>query len=243
MLIKTSAIVLHCQPYGDNTYIVHLYTRDFGRVGYMARLVSGKRTGIRRALLQPLTLVEIQADHKANRQLQQLRDARTLSSVGNVLCDVGRTTVSLFLAEVLYRSIRETERNPNLFEFLSRSIQLLDLCEKGLANFHLVFLIKLTRYLGFYPNLEGQQPGWFFDLYGGEFVPHQPLHNAWLNPVESALFAKLMRITYENMGAYAFNHHERMELLRQMLNYYRMHLTDFPAIKSLDVLEEVFKTD
>lgn len=240
MLVKTKAIVLHCLPYGDTTHIIHLYAEEFGRVGYMARLVSGKRSGIRRSMLQPLTVVEIVADHKANRQLQQLKEVRTLSTTGNQPFDVRKTTISLFLAEVLYRSIRDTEHNPALFEYLARSIEWLEVCEKGLANFHLVFLIKLTRYLGFYPNLEGQQPGWFFDLYGGEFVPERPPHNAWLNPSESTLFARLMRINYDNMGAYAFHHAERMDLLRQMLNYYRMHLTDFPTIKSLEVLQEVF---
>lgn len=241
MLVKSKAVVLHCLPYGDSTHIVHLYSEEFGRIGYMVRLVSGKRQGIRRSALQPLTVVEIVADHKPNRQLQQLKEVRMLSSQGSGSFDVRKTTISLFLAEVLYRSIRETERNPALFEYLERSIELLEVCDRGIANFHLVFLIKLTRFLGFYPNLEGLQPGWYFDLSGGEFVPVRPLHNAWLSPEASRLFAGLMRINFENMGAFAFQHTERTDLLRHMLDYYRLHLTEFPTIKSLEVLQEVFE--
>jgi DNA repair protein RecO (recombination protein O) len=240
MLIKTKAIVLHCLPYSDNANVVHLYTEEFGRLSYMAHLSKSRQSSLKRAFFQPLSLVEIQADHRGSRQLQLIKDVRCLHPFIGIPFDVEKNTISLFLAEVLYRSLRDTEKNPALFEFLNQSIQLLDLCEKGLANFHLVFLIKLTRYIGFYPNLEGRQPGWYFDLSGGVFVPSCPTHNAWLNPTEAALFARLMQINFENMGVFKFEHHQRVEILRQMLNYYRMHLTEFPTIKSLEVLEEVF---
>jgi len=240
MLVKTQAIVLHCMPYTDSTYIVHVYTREMGRASYLVRLAVGKQAGLRKALFQPLTLLEIQADHKGSRQLQRIKEAHCVYPFGQLPFDVSKSVIALFLAEVLIRALRDSENNPALFEFLTHSIQLLDLCEKGLANFHLVFLIKLTRYLGFYPNLESQQKGWYFDLYGGDFVPIRPLHNAWLDPTDAMLFARLMQITYENMGAFSFNHAERVGILHQTLNYYRMHLTDFPVIKSLEVLETVF---
>jgi len=95
--------------------------------------------------------------------------------------------------------------------------------------------------LGCYPNLEGQREGWFFDLQGGVFVPHCPPHNAWLTPTDAQAFARLMQITYDNMWAYGFEHSQRVHILRQMLDYYRLHLTDFPGIKSIDVLEDLFR--
>lgn len=241
MLVASNAIVLHCLPYSDSTHIVHLYTEDFGRMSYMVRLSKGKQSGLKRALFQPLSILSIQADHKGSRQLQRLKDATTTYPFSSVPFDVIKSSIALFLAEVLYRSLRDTERNPDLFEFMSRSIQWLDLGDKGLANFHLVFLIKLTRYLGFYPNLENRREGWFFDLQGGVFVPNCPPHTAWLGPADALAFSRLMRINYDNMDTFGFEHGQRVRILRLMLDYYRLHLIEFPQIKSLDVLVDLFR--
>jgi DNA repair protein RecO (recombination protein O) len=240
MLLKVKALVLHCQSYSDTNDIVHLYTEDFGRISYLAGKSRSRKTSIRNAYFQPLSLIEIEADHHANRGLQRIKEVRTLYPLNGIVTDPVKNAIALFLAEVLYRSLRESEKNLVLFDYLLRSIQLLDLCQEGLGNFHLVFLIKLTRYLGFYPNVDGATTGWYFDLQGGCFVPSRPFHNAWLNPEQSQGFVQLMRINFENLAAFKFNHHERIELLRQILNYYRMHLTEFPSIKSLDVLQELF---
>lgn len=240
MLIKIKAIVLHCLAYNDTTNIVHLYTEDFGRMSYLARNTHGKRSNIKSAFFQPLSLIEIEADHKGSRELQRIKEIRCLYTFSGIPFNPAKNAVSLFLAEVLYRSLRESERDPVLFDYLFRSIQFLDTCEKGLANFHLVFLIKLTRYLGFSPNMEGQHPLWYFDLQNGVFVSSQPLHNAWLNPEQAKNFTRLMRINFENMHAFKFERHQRVEILRQILNYYRIHLIEFQTIKSLAVLEEIF---
>jgi DNA repair protein RecO (recombination protein O) len=241
MLIKNKAIVLHCLPYNDNTNIVHLYTEEFGRISYLAGKPRSRKSSLRSAFFQPLSLVEIEADHHGSRSLQRIKEIRCLHALSGIPFEPVKNGVALFLAEVLFRALRESEKNPVLFDFLYRSIQLLDACDnKNLANFHLVFLIKLTRYLGFYPNVEEQQPGWYFDLHGGCFVPVCPLHNAWLNPTQANDFAHLLRMNFDNMGAYKFDRHERVEIVKQMLNYYRMHLTEFPTIKALAVLQELY---
>ncbi|MDP4278617.1 MAG: DNA repair protein RecO [Bacteroidota bacterium] len=241
MLVKTKALVLHCLPYSDSASIVHLYTEEFGRMSYLVRLPKSRKAVLKRAFFQPLSVLEIEADHKGSRQLQYIKEAHCLYPFTGICSDVGKSTIALFLAEVLYRSLRDTEKNPVLFAFLCQSVQLLDLCDKGLANFHLVFLIKLTRYIGFYPNMESQRSDWYFDLQGGVFVASRPAHNAWLSPEEAAFFARLMDINFENMSTYQFGHHKRTDILHQMLDYYKIHLVDFPAIKSLEVLEEVFE--
>ena len=240
MLIKIRAIVLHSFAHNDTTNIVHMYTDEFGRMSYLARNMHSKRSNLKSAFFQPLSLIEIEADHKGNRQLQRIKDIRCLYTFTGIPFNPAKNAVSLFLAEVLYRSLRETEKNPVLFDYIFRSIQFLDSCEKGLANFHLVFLIKLTRYLGFYPNTEELHPRWYFDLLNGVFVPSRPLHNAWLTPEQAVGFEKLMHINFDNMPAFRFEHHQRVEVLRQILNYYRLHLVEFQTIKSLNVLQEIF---
>jgi DNA repair protein RecO (recombination protein O) len=240
MLIKIKAIVLHCLAYNDTTNIVHLYTEEFGRMSYLATKTHSKKSNLKSAFFMPLSLVEIEADHKGSRNLQRIKEIRSIYNFSGIPYEQAKNAMSLFLAEVLYRSLRETEKNLPLFDYLFRSIQYLDLCEKGLANFHLVFLIKLTRYLGFYPNVENQQPHWYFDLQGGCFTPTCPTHNAWLAPGAAENFTILMRMNFDNMQAFKFERHQRVEILRQMMNYYRMHLTDFPSIKSLNVLQELY---
>jgi DNA repair protein RecO (recombination protein O) len=241
MLIKAKAIVLHCLSYNDTTNIVHLYTEDFGRMSYLVGKPRTRKSSLKNAFFQPLSLVEIEADHHGNRSIHRIKDIRCIYAFTRIPFDPTKNAVALFLSEVLYRSLRESEKNTSLFDYLCRSVQWLDLCEKGVGNFHLVFLIKLTRYLGFYPNVENQQPNWYFDLQGGCFSPTRPMHNAWLTPAQASDFARLMRMNFENMAAFRFKHDERVEMLRQMLNYYRLHLTEFPTIKSLAVLQEIFE--
>lgn len=231
---------MHCLAYNDSTNIVHLYTEEFGRASFLVSNSQSKKSKLKRAYFIPLSIIEIESEFKGSRQLQRIKEVRSLYPFMHLPFDNSKSAVAMFLSEVLYRALRDNESNKALFEYLFNSVQLLDLCEKGLANFHLVFLIKLSRYMGFYPNLEGGKPGWYFDLSGGVFVQERPLHNAWLSPKDSEGFARLMQISFDNMHFYMFDHNQRVELLRQILNYYRIHLTDFPAIKSLDVFQDLF---
>lgn len=241
MLIQIRAIVLYCQPYNDTTDIVATYTESFGRVSYLVGKKRSKKSTLRSAFFQPLTLVELHVEHTVNRNLQRIKDVRTFCPFTEILVDPIKSSMALFIAEVLYRTLRESEKNSPLFDFLCQSIQLLDASNQGVANFHLVFLLKLTRYLGFYPNVEGASEGWHFDLHDGCFVPKRPFHQAWLSPEESVAFTRIMRMSFENMHAFKFNHVERGQLLKQIIQYYRIHLPDFPTIKSLEVLQEMYR--
>ena len=243
MLLKTDAVVLHSIPYSDSHRIVHLYTEEWGRTDYLITTGTRKTAPVKRAFFQPLNWIEIQADHKGSRELQRIRDVRSVSPFTGISFDIVKSTIALFLAEVLDYSLRQTEKDAALFHFLTQSVQWLDLCEKGLANFHLVFLMKLTRYLGFYPNLDDWQPGRYFDLQGGVCLAAKPWHNAWLDANETELFANLTTLNYDNMDLCRINHLLRRQMIHHLLNYYRLHLNDFPPIQSLEVLEEVFAPD
>jgi DNA repair protein RecO (recombination protein O) len=241
MQVKVKAIVLHTQPYNDTTNVVHLYTEHFGRASYLAGKSLNKRSALKGAFFQPLSLVEVEVEHRPNRSLQRIREIRCFHPFIGIPFEPTKNAIALFLAEVLYRCLRDPQKDPVLFDYLVRSIQLLDLCHEGLANFHLVFLLRLTRFLGFYPNAEENRPDWYFDLQGGCFVPHQPFHNAWLNPADSARLVRLLHMNFENAAAFRFSRSERVNVLRQIINYYRLHLTEFPEIRSLAVLQELFE--
>ncbi|MDD2617551.1 MAG: DNA repair protein RecO [Bacteroidales bacterium] len=239
MLVRSQALVLHQIPYSDAFSVVHLYTREFGRQAYLLTR-NHKNSRLRQSLFQPLSLIEYEADHKGSRELQRIKEARCLYAFTGIPMDPVKNAIALFLSEVLYRALEESDSNEALFEYLVQSVQILDLCKQGTANFHLVFLIKLTRYLGFYPNLDENAPGKHFDLQAGTFCALRPFHNAWLSPEDAQGFAVLLRINYENMPAFRYDRHQRQRILRQTLDYYRLHLSEFPRIKSLDVLQELF---
>ena len=230
---------MHRIRYSDQDSVVHLYSRDFGRASYLVAN-RRKRGTLSQALLQPLSIVEFEADHKGSRQLQRIREMHCLYAFRQLPSDPVKNTLSMFLAEVLYRVLAEAEPNEALFQFLSQSIQLLDLNEAGTANFHLVFLLKLSLFLGISPNMEGKETGGYFDLQAGGFVLSRPYHNAWLGPAQAQMLARLMEMNYENMHLYAFGRGQRVEILRRILDYYRLHLAEFPEIRSLEVMQELF---
>lgn len=217
-----------------------MYTEVYGRVSYMLSFNRGKKSALSKSLFMPLSVIEMEVDHQLKRDLQRIKEARLCYAVNGISSHPVKNVVGLFVAEVLYRVLRETQADPRLFDYLSRSVRLLDGMEAGLANFHLVFLMGLTHYLGIFPRVDTWRNGYCFDMLNGVFAEFPPLHSHYLNYAESTVFASLLRISYENMSLYAFSRRERVAVIHRILAYYRLHLPDFPEIKSLEVLQSLF---
>ena len=128
--------------------------------------------------------------------------------------------------------MKDTEPDPRLFDYLYESIHLLEYADKGIANFHMVFLLGLLHHLGIFPNMESHRVGYYFDMLNGVFTDHIPMHRHYLNKVESAFFSRLLRISFDRQ--------ERARIIHRILEYYRLHLPDFPEIKSLSVMQSLF---
>jgi DNA repair protein RecO (recombination protein O) len=217
-----------------------MYTEIFGRTSYMISNTHGKRSKVSRALLQPLSILEMEVEHLNNRDLQRIKEAGTACTFTQLQCNPYKNATTLFLSEVLYRVIQEKEANQPLFNYLYRSIRWLDALEEGIGNFHLTFLIQLSAYLGIHPNGNSFRSGYFFDLLNGIFTEKAPEHNYYLNEEDSMVFERLLRIRFENMALYAFSRQERTHILRHIIQYYKLHLSDFPEIKSLAVMQSLF---
>ena len=240
MLHKTRGIVFHSLPYNDKYIIINMYTEDFGRVSYMISNTHSRKSKVPRALIQPLSVIEIEVEHLNNRDLQRIKEAKPGLTATQLHYHPVKNALSLFLAEVLYRIIQEKEANRPLFDYLYRSIKWLDIADKGIANFHLAFLLQLSAYLGVHPNGSSYKKGSFFDLRNGIFSEALPEHNDYLSKEDSVVFESLLRINYENMALYTFTGRERSGIINHIIEYYRMHLSDFPEIKSLTVMQSIF---
>ncbi|MCK7537534.1 MAG: DNA repair protein RecO C-terminal domain-containing protein [Marinilabiliales bacterium] len=122
--------------------------------------------------------------------MQSVKEVRNAFVFSAIPYDLRKSSVALFIAEILYKTIREQEANYELFEYLFHTIQMLDLKPDGISNFHLYFLIQLTKYLGFYPANSYSEINPYFDLQNGSFVAIKPMHNLYLNPELSEILSK-----------------------------------------------------
>ena len=240
MLYTTRGIILHVTPYNDIYSIVHVYTEVFGRTSYLVSRHRKRKSLVSYALFMPLSVIEMEVEHLKTREIQRVKETKICYPLINIPSHPVKNTIALFLAEVLYRIIRPVETDPKLFAYLNDSIRYLEILEQGIANFHLVFLIHLARFLGVFPNTESYAPGVFFDLLNGEFISHIPNHPHYLNEAESVVFSRLLRLNYENIALYSFSRKERTTIIQHILEYYRLHFTDFPEIKSLAVMQSLF---
>lgn len=240
MLYKTRGIVLHSIGYSDTYAITQILTEEFGRIPYLTARTKGKKSKVSKANFHALAVLDLEVEHLNLRDIQRIKESKPHISLTNLLFDPVKSSISLFLAEFISKVIKDIQPNPLLFNFICDSIRVLDLLDRGIANFHLVFIFRLSHFLGFYPDATGYVKGMFFDLQNGVFISYKPFHPYFLNPDDSAVFALLLRMNYENMYNFRFSHAERVTVINKVLEYYRLHLADFPELKSLEVLQNVF---
>ena len=244
MLQKTKGIVLHTLKYNDTSIIVDMYTELFGRASFLVTVPRSRKAAVKSVLFQPLSFIEFEADYRPNATLYRVKEAKSFYPFSSIPYDPYKSSIVLFLAEFLYRAVREEAENRPLFAYLQHSIIWLDECRDNFANFHLVFLMRLSRFLGLYPNLEDYQKGDYFDMLNACFTPLRPqLHSSYILPEEASRLIMLMRMNYETMHLFAMNRAERTRCLTIMNEYYRLHLPDFPVLKSLEVLKELFDAE
>jgi DNA repair protein RecO (recombination protein O) len=240
MLHKTRGIILHSLSYNDRYSIVSVFTEEFGVMSYLVAKTKGKRTKVPKSLFHSLAVLDLDVEHQNLREIQRIKEAKVHLPMHSLLQDPVKATISLFLSEFIGKVIREVEPNKSLFDYLLQSVRVLDLSDVGYANFPLVFMIRLSRFQGFYPDASGYEKGMFFDMQNGIFTSYKPVHVYFLNPDESEKFCLLLRMNYENMPHFKFSRHERKSIIYRILEYYRLHLTNFSELKSLEILHEVF---
>lgn len=240
MLTDSRGLVLRATKYNDDTTIVDIYTEAEGTVSFLVRNSRSPRAAVKTRLLRPMALLRIGWDKRTNARLQRLKSAEVDYAYTSLPYDPYKTSIALFLAEFLHRALRVNQPDRALFEYVRASVVWLDLCLRAFANFHLVFLLRLARFLGFYPNLEDHRPGMYFDLETGCFTLLPPSHAHFLMPADAARLPLLMRMNYDTMHLFRFSREERQRLLTAINDYYRLHLPSFPDLKSLDVLHALF---
>jgi len=239
MLHKTRGIVFKTTDYGETSVIVQVFTEKFGLQSYIINGVKKPKAKISRNILQPLHLLDMVVYHKNTGQVQRVSELKNSPQLQTIPYDVIKSSLVIFLNEVLYKAVRQQSADENMFDFIFNAIEWLDHQSEGLANFHLLFLTRLTRYLGFYPEQIAAAGMDFFDMKNGVFSRYKPDGFYYLSPPHTQNFSALLQCTFENLGRLTLSNDERRYLLNKLLEYYSLHVEGFGNIKSHEVLEEV----
>jgi len=239
-MTKSKAVVLHSLKYGDSQLIVEMLTEALGRLTFICRIPKTAKGKVKKQFFQPLTLLDLEFDYRPSAQMQHLRDVRVWQPYESLPFDAVKLSVGLFVAEFLLYATRDEQQNVPLFQYVVNSLLWLDSSQGHFANFHLVFMIHLSRFIGFYPNVEGYQPGVYFDMRSGSFCTAVPSHRYFLRAAEAEKIGLLLRMDYPTMHLFAMSRTERNRCLDLILAYYRLHIDGFPELKSPSILRELF---
>ena len=240
MIEKFEGIVLRTRKYSDGLMIADIYTAQHGRMAFLLPVSHSKRSRVRSVLFQPLSMLSFTASVKASGSLSRISEVSPYSMYSSIPNDVVKSSIALYLAELLTYALRESDKDESLFTFLDRSFALFDNLEHGYADFHLVFMVQLLRYLGIYPNIDDYTPRSYLDLRQGCAVGDHPSHPDFLTPQDAGPFVALLRTGYDTMHLLSLNRGLRGIYLAILTDYYRLHIPDFPQLRSTEVLRELF---
>lgn len=238
MLITTNAIVLSKLKYKDNDLIVKCYTQNLGVVSFLLRgVLKSKKTNTKAAYFQPLSQIQLSISYKENRSLQSVSDTKMNHVYNSLHTHVLKSAIVMFLSEILSSTLQEEEPNETLFSYIETTLLWLDE-QSEYSNFHLLFLLNLSKYLGFYPDTEHQEYT-YFSLKEGKFESNHH-DNYTISGENLTLLKQLLGTTFDALAAVKINSKQRQSFLSMMLLYFELHLGSFKPPKSLQIFNQVF---
>ena len=216
MTKNTELIILHTTKFGENSIVAHTLSKEYGRRSFLIRGV-GKRAVM--TLMLPLTVLEAEVVETTK---STLFTARNITAKYPLMCirnNIYKNSMTLFMSEVLYRTLKDGANEEGLFEWCERSILLLDAIENDFSNFHLRFLLEFAVALGFSPQASDLMP------FVGDHYP---------------LVERLMKEDFADVMLIPMNGLLRNEIAEFILRYLEFHTESAINIASLKVLRELF---
>lgn len=240
---KTRGIVFNHIKYGDTSVVTTIYTELHGRKTFLVQGVYKRKSKFHSSFFQPLTLVNLEMNVKEGRDLQRIKELGLAQPFNSIPFNTAKIAIAIFISEVLYKCIREEENNQVLFDFLYNSIYLLDIFDRSIANFHIVFLLKLTKYLGFYPDNNYSPINNMFDTMNGRFYHHIFSKGDQFEEEVSYFLHQMLDQSFDSFNSIALTHNQRNGLLKKIIEFYSLHMQGLGEIKSLAILQSVFANE
>ena len=238
MLVSTKAIVISKIKYKDNDLIVKCYTEQFGIQSYLLRgILKSKKGRLKTAYFQLLSQLHLVVNYKPNRSLQSINDVRPNVIYQSIHSSIPKSAVAMFLAELLSSILKEEEKNSNLFTYLETTLSWFD-NHHEFSNFHLLFLLKLTKHLGCYPDTKNAN--WnYFNLEDGKFQVNKS-GKYIISGNKLTLLKNMLGINFDTLNTVKLDSQKRQQFLSMILLYFELHLDSTKRPKSLQILNQVF---
>lgn len=238
MTSSTSAIVLSKIRYKDNDIIVKIFTREYGVISFIVKgSAKSKKSKIKFVYFQELTIVNIQFNFNPNRNLQYIKDLEIKHHYSSSHTDLVKTSVIIFLSEMLSNIITHQKKEVELYDYIEESLIWYDTNHLN-SYFHLIFLLELTKYLGFYPDISDNHLQ-YFNLEEGIYESSKTSKYS-IKDVNLNLFNNILGIKFDSNHLLALNSEEKMEVLNIIITYYKLHINNFKGLKSLDIIRNTY---
>ncbi|MBV1923132.1 MAG: DNA repair protein RecO [Flavobacteriaceae bacterium] len=239
MVVSTKAIVISSLKYAESDLIVTCYTEVAGLKTYiLRRIASSKKGKLRVAQFQPLTQLDLIAFHKNKGALEQIREAKVVHPYKTLHTNIIKSSLTLFISEVLKNAIHEESNDLFLYKYLTDSLNWLD-NNDDIANFYILFLLNLTTHLGFYPDHSTIEHSYFNMLEGNFQIRETNKYCKKGNLID--YFKLFFGINFDSLSQIKMQKQERLELLNLLLDYYQLHLHGFKKPKSILILNQLFR--
>jgi DNA repair protein RecO (recombination protein O) len=192
----------------------------FGLQSYIVNGVRSKTSKNRIALYQPLTLLSLVVYHRENANIERIKEIQCIHPYVSLTADIKKSTVGLFINEILNKTVKEESHTGDLFEFIFTSLIAFDSLTTGYENFHLMFLIRLSRFLGF----------------GAQHI-NELLGPRVTDEITESILALLLKAEYTTH--IVISNEQRRVVLDLILQFYTDHIETIGEIKSIQILKEV----
>lgn len=241
MLIKTKGIIFRSLKYGDTSLILDIYTEELGLRSYIVNGVRKTNTRQHSAHFQLMSLLDLVVYHQENKDLCRIKEISLNLIFENLPFQIEKSSIGVFMLEVSRKSIKEREKNADLFHFLSEWFLFLDRSKEKIANYHLLFLIELTKHLGFAPTLSNSTENQYFDMMEGIFLQDIPPHPYYMGINETLWLKEFMRSSRNSVHTLSISRSSRSKLLHALIDFFKIHVENFHELKSLEVFKELWK--
>lgn len=240
MITKSKGIVLRTVKYSESSLILDILTQELGLKTYIISGVRKKNAKVTLGMLQPMNILDLVIYNKESAKINRIKEVRMGYVFKSLPFDIKKSSIALFIIEIIGKSLKEKETNIDFYNFCENSLIFLDQTNKNISNFHLIFILKMSQFLGFHPENNYSQVKSYFDLRDGKFIQNIPFHADFLQETDARNLALVLNNDLESPEKLAFSRVDKHNLLENLILYYKIHLIDFGRIKTLEVFKMVF---